>query len=52
MGDDTMTSREMYNLIIKLESEGMSAEKIIEIIKFIEENRLTEEQLKQNNHSN
>ena len=47
MGDDTMTSREMYNLIIKLESEGMSAEKIIEIIKFIEENRLTEEQLKQ-----
>ena len=46
MGDDSMTSREMYNLIIKLESEGMSAEKIIEIIKFIEENRLTEEQLK------
>lgn len=46
MGDDAMTSREMYNLIIKLESEGMSAEKIIEIIKFIEENRLMEEQLK------
>lgn len=46
MGDDTMTSREMYNLIIKLEREGMSAEKIIEIIKFVEENRLTEEQLK------
>lgn len=46
MGDETMTSKEMYNLIIKLESEGMSAEKIIEIIKFIEENRLTEEQLK------
>ena len=46
MGDDAMTSREMYNLIIKLENEGMSAEKIIEIIKFIEENRLTEEQLK------
>lgn len=46
MGDDIMSSREMYNLIIKLESEGMSAEKIIEIIKFIEENRLTEEQLK------
>ncbi|MBQ7775698.1 MAG: hypothetical protein IJ379_07230 [Lachnospiraceae bacterium] len=46
MGEDIMSSREMYNLIIKLESEGMSAEKIIEIIKFIEENRLTEEQLK------
>ena len=45
MGDDTMTSKEMRNLIIKLEKEGMSAEKIIEIIKFIEENRLTEEQL-------
>lgn len=41
-----MTSREMYNLIIKLESEGMSSDKIIEIIKFVEENRLTEEQLK------
>ena len=51
MGDDAMTSREMYKLIIKLENEGMSAEKIIEIIKFIEENRFTEEQLK-NNHSN
>lgn len=49
MGDDAMSSREMYNLIIKLESEGMSAEKIIEIIKFIEENRLTEEQLKKQN---
>lgn len=46
MGVDEMSSREMYNLIIKLEHEGMSAEKIIEIIKFIEENRLTEEQLK------
>ena len=46
MGDDILSSREMYTLIIKLESEGMSAEKIIEIIKFIEENRLTEEQLK------
>jgi len=46
MGDDMMSSREMYNLIIKLESEGMNAEKIIEIIKFIEENKLTEEQLK------
>ena len=41
-----MTSREMYNLIIKLEKEGMSSEKIIEIIKFIEENRLSEDQLK------
>lgn len=40
-----MSSREMYNLIIKLEKEGMSAEKIIEIIKFIEENKLTESQL-------
>lgn len=49
MGEDAMSSREMYNLIIKLESEGMSAEKIIEIIKFIEENRLTEEQLKKQN---
>jgi predicted RNase H-like HicB family nuclease len=29
--------REMYNLIIKLEREGMSAEKIIETIKFMEE---------------
>jgi predicted RNase H-like HicB family nuclease len=29
--------REIYNLIIKLESEGMSAEKIIETIKFMEE---------------
>lgn len=43
-----MTSKEMYNLIIKLESEGMTAEKIIEIIKFIEENKLTEQQLKNN----
>lgn len=49
MGDETMSSREMYNLILKLEQEGMSAEKIIEIIKFIEENKLSEEQLK-NNH--
>lgn len=44
-----LSSREMYNLIIKLESEGMSAEKIIEIIKFIEENKFTEEQLKKQN---
>ena len=39
--NEKMSSREMYNLIIKLESEGMTAEKIIEIIKFIEENWLT-----------
>lgn len=52
MGEDVMSSREMYNLIIKLESEGMSAEKIIEIIKFIEENKLTEEQLKKENNGN
>ena len=44
-----LSSKEMYNLIIKLESEGMSAEKIIEIIKFIEENKFTEEQLKKQN---
>ncbi len=31
-----MTSREVVNLIQKLEEEGMSAEKIIEIIKYIE----------------
>ena len=49
MGDEMLSSREMYNLIIKLESEGMSAEKIIEIIKFIEENKFTEEQLKKQN---
>jgi hypothetical protein len=33
-----MTSGETYNLIVKLEKEGMSAEKIIEIIKYIVEN--------------
>ena len=42
---EEMSSREMYNLIIKLEKEGMSAEKTIEIINFIEENKLTESQL-------
>lgn len=31
-----MTDRATQNLIQKLESEGMSAEKIIEIIKYIE----------------
>lgn len=46
VNENNMTSREMYNLIIKLEKEGMSSEKIIEIIKFIEENRLSEDQLK------
>lgn len=33
---DYMTGREVVNLIEKLEQEGMSAEKIIEIIKYIE----------------
>ena len=31
-----MTGREVVNLIEKLEQEGMTAEKIIEIIKYIE----------------
>ena len=31
-----MTGKEVVNLIQKLEEEGMSAEKIIEIIKYIE----------------
>lgn len=31
-----MTGKEIVNLIDKLEQEGMSAEKIIEIIKYIE----------------
>jgi len=31
-----MTGKEVVNLIHALESEGMSAEKIIEIIKYIE----------------
>ena len=31
-----MTGKEVVNLIQKLESEGMTAEKIIEIIKYIE----------------
>ena len=44
--NEKMSSREMYNLIIKLESEGMTAEKIIEIIKFIEENWLSKEHLR------
>lgn len=31
-----MTGKEVVNLIQKLEDEGLSAEKIIEIIKYIE----------------
>lgn len=31
-----MNSREVVNLINKLEEEGMSAEKILEIIKYVE----------------
>lgn len=31
-----MTGKEVVNLIPKLEDEGLSAEKIIEIIKYIE----------------
>lgn len=34
--EDYMTGKEIVNLINKLEEEGMSAEKIIEIIKYIE----------------
>lgn len=30
-----MTGKEVVNLIQKLESEGMTAEKIIEIIKYV-----------------
>ena len=33
---DYMTGREIVNLIEKLEQDGMSADKIIEIIKYIE----------------
>lgn len=31
-----MTGKEVVNLIQKLEAEGMTAEKIIEIIKYVE----------------
>lgn len=31
-----MTGKEIVNLINKLEAEGMSADKIIEIIKYVE----------------
>lgn len=34
--DEYMTGREIVNLINKLENEGMTAEKIIEIIKYVE----------------
>ena len=34
--EEMMTGREIVNLINKLEQEGMSADKIIEIIKYIE----------------
>ena len=34
--DEYMTGREIVNLINKLEAEGMSAEKILEIIKYVE----------------
>ena len=33
---EEMTGKEIVNLIEKLEQEGMTAEKIIEIIKYIE----------------
>ena len=34
--ENAMTGREILNLIEKLELEGMSSDKIIEIIKYIE----------------
>lgn len=34
--EEYMTGKEIVNLINKLEEEGLSAEKIIEIIKYIE----------------
>lgn len=36
LSDEYMTGKEIVNLIHKLEKEGMTAEKIIEIIKYIE----------------
>ncbi len=36
MSDNYMTGKEVVNLITALEKEGMTAEKIIEIIKYIE----------------
>lgn len=34
--DENMTSKEIVNLINKLEEKGMSAEEIVEIIKYME----------------
>ncbi len=34
--DEYMTGKEIVNLIHKLEEKGMSAEEIVEIIKYIE----------------
>lgn len=34
--EEYMTGREILNLINKLEKEGITAEKIIEIIKYVE----------------
>ena len=34
--EEYMTGREILNLINKLENEGFTAEKIIEIIKYVE----------------
>ena len=36
MGVENMTGKEIVNLINKLQSEGLTDEKIIEIIKYIE----------------
>lgn len=36
MADEAMIGKEIVNLIRKLREEGMSAEKIIEIIEYIE----------------
>ena len=41
-----MTGKEIVNLITKLEQEGLSAEKIIEIIKYIETHVQKEQKLK------
>lgn len=34
--DETMTGKEIVNLITKLEAKGMTAEEILDIIKYIE----------------
>lgn len=36
VSDEYMTGKEIVNLIVKLEEKGMSADEIIEIIKYIE----------------